>query len=1096
MGERPVSLQADWELSSHHFPTEEELYQHAKGLSVQLVSAFIRRQELRGSDVRLDVGSLYRPDSFPRGSIDASRWQWHVGLAWPFRHPEHINILELRALISSLEWRLRSTSFTQCRALHVTDSVVALSVGVKGRSSSRSLNRLLKRYAALQVAGGIYPILGWVESEDNPVGGMARTRRIEALPSKESRAKARKKLGKLKHQVLSHATELRYRSAFKDFVKFHKLPHNFIVDSFDEFDDTVCEYVEFLWETGEPKSLANYCLAAIQHFRPQTKHRLPASWKLVKIWNQVEMPVRATPMTPEVMLAFAGVALKWGQPKFAWLLVVGYALFLRTGEMLKLAPGDIALAGPRAVVFIQGSKGSKRTFLPLERLELEEPTAILALKKLLKGHSTKKPFWDESRRSFMETWHSIAAHLKLPHGLYKPYSIRRGGATTAYKNGCPLDTLVSKGRWQHVHTARIYLDTGLQALAAISLPTASLPCIKTATRLFATVSQQGARGRARIAEKNPWVGAASGQGAAKVKTLEVPSLNDGQELQFLGRRIGLASYVDSLVPRCPTARHGACTLALDTYGSFPCSLCKQVVSAASTDAALPDPYFAYCERCWDRSSRRFVVCSKCLREHVTMCQRGPSHRLQLLDVSPYVGIPSCSRCGKKITWPWQMNVGDGESPLEPQWFHCATCGSQRDLCLACAPRYCPQRHRMECLSPLKGGFTCKSCGKGAGAGGILQLYHCCICQEAKCEVVYPNGEAALADVKLTMSMNEVKVTSVVPHGPASLAGVLPGQRVMVNDQPLVSPHALEDMMDTILVEFLSATTFDATFDSAKAVRDNLAFQLRDHRIFITEAGEAAATIRGSLMFGTFDTLLTVNGKQALELLNGEKDLTLESLTPPYLLRLRQSGPKLLCHQGCNAMCDGGHVMKAQYCGGVLCPKGHALILVDVVWTKCLPSAQLDEADQRCESCGDRYNLLCIRCGWRLSVKNMNGEDSPYKSRGEVRCKDCGRSIMDQDDEFEGHPDARRFYHCPSCWEDGIKEDRCYFCSIRHLACPKAHRMVPCLKSPFLEDLECLECHDELFPREAAYHCGDCWWNGKRSSRCESCGSLKQLKLAP
>lgn len=28
--------------------------------------------------------------------------------------------------------------------------------------------------------------------------------------------------------------------------------------------------------------------------------------------------------------------------------------------------------------------------------------------------------------------------------------------------------------------------------------------------------------------------------------------------------------------------------------------------------------------------------------------------------------------------------------------------------------------------------------------------------QAKCEVVYPNGEAALADVKLTMSMNEVK----------------------------------------------------------------------------------------------------------------------------------------------------------------------------------------------------------------------------------------------------------------------------------------------------------------------------------------------------
>ena len=33
--------------------------------------------------------------------------------------------------------------------------------------------------------------------------------------------------------------------------------------------------------------------------------------------------------------------------------------------------------------------------------------------------------------------------------------------------------------------------------------------------------------------------------------------------------------------------------------------------------------------------------------------------------------------------------------------------------------------------------------------------------QAKCEVVYPNGEAALADVKLTMSMNEVKAAMLL-----------------------------------------------------------------------------------------------------------------------------------------------------------------------------------------------------------------------------------------------------------------------------------------------------------------------------------------------
>ena len=38
-----------------------------------------------------------------------------------------------------------------------------------------------------------------------------------------------------------------------------------------------------LCKSGEPKSYANYTLAAIQHFRPQVKQHLPWSWKLVKV---------------------------------------------------------------------------------------------------------------------------------------------------------------------------------------------------------------------------------------------------------------------------------------------------------------------------------------------------------------------------------------------------------------------------------------------------------------------------------------------------------------------------------------------------------------------------------------------------------------------------------------------------------------------------------------------------------------------------------------------------------------------------------------------------------------------------------------------
>ena len=321
--------------------------------------------------------------------------------------------------------------------------------------------------------------------------------KVVRQPTKVSRAQARKEIGKLRNQVIRSSTEQRYEEVFLRFLKFHGLHRSFAIGSFEEFDELASEYVEMLWETGEPKSLANYTLAALQFFKPQLKQHLPWSWKLVKVWNQVELPIRATPMSPELLLAYAGVAWKWKQYRFAWLILVGYGLFLRTGEMLTLKKSDISISHNTAVVFIASSKGAKKKFLPLERLELTETAPLWALKQLCRppGRTTDFVLWGESRRAFMAIWHDITEHLKLSDCNYKPYSLRRGGASSAYRLGATLDELVSKGRWQHVHTARIYLDTGLQALSTISLPAVAQPLVARAAQHFRTVSHQGTRGR-------------------------------------------------------------------------------------------------------------------------------------------------------------------------------------------------------------------------------------------------------------------------------------------------------------------------------------------------------------------------------------------------------------------------------------------------------------------------------------------------------------------------------------------------------------------------------------------------------------------------
>lgn len=318
---------------------------------------------------------------------------------------------------------------------------------------------------------------------------------IAAGLTKEERKRQRKQIGKLRHQVVRQKTEERYQLCFTEFRAFHNLGRNFSLPPLPVFDDMVSEYVEHLWEEGSPKSSANYVVAAIQFFRPETKHHLTWSWKLVKVWNQLEVPQRATPLTPELLMAFAGQAFCWQQFELGWLLVVGFTLFLRTGELLQIKAQDVVLGTKSGILYLPPSKGGKRLFLPLERVELAEQITFQAFRALLRNKQPGDLLWPASRQKFMSLWHSLVDALKLQHCNFYPYSLRRGGASSAYRAGSSLDQLVKKGRWQHVATARVYLDTGLQALMTLTLPTASHPKIQRATAQFRSVSQVGTRGR-------------------------------------------------------------------------------------------------------------------------------------------------------------------------------------------------------------------------------------------------------------------------------------------------------------------------------------------------------------------------------------------------------------------------------------------------------------------------------------------------------------------------------------------------------------------------------------------------------------------------
>jgi len=159
--------------------------------SRRLVLHYLSRAEKGGTDVRLDYGVPYRPRGWPRSSLDPFVWKWRVvlSMAWPRGKTAHINVRELQAAAAGLRWRARKVTHHGSRFLHLVDSQVVAAIVTKGRSSSRKLQPVLKRWMAVVVAADMYPLIGYVVSEDNPADEPSRR-----LLWRGSRAKRRGRL--------------------------------------------------------------------------------------------------------------------------------------------------------------------------------------------------------------------------------------------------------------------------------------------------------------------------------------------------------------------------------------------------------------------------------------------------------------------------------------------------------------------------------------------------------------------------------------------------------------------------------------------------------------------------------------------------------------------------------------------------------------------------------------------------------------------------------------------------------------------------------------------------------------------------------------
>ena len=101
---------------------------------------------------------------------------WELEFAWHWRAPSHINILESHAHLAVL--KKLTVGGGDTRFTNLLDSKVAKCSHAKGRSSSKALAPSLKKGAAWQIAGGLYPALNFAPTRLNTADGPSRGREI------------------------------------------------------------------------------------------------------------------------------------------------------------------------------------------------------------------------------------------------------------------------------------------------------------------------------------------------------------------------------------------------------------------------------------------------------------------------------------------------------------------------------------------------------------------------------------------------------------------------------------------------------------------------------------------------------------------------------------------------------------------------------------------------------------------------------------------------------------------------------------------------------------------------------------------------------
>lgn len=244
-----------------------------------------------------------------------------------------------------------------------------------------------------------------------------------------------------------------------------------LVNSTLDLDEQICDYIQYCWDKGRSLHLVSDALCGLHHYEPWTKRQIPMSWKLFSTWRKLETPDRAPPLTSTIIYSWMNYAISHGHLIFAALIGLGFFALLRAGELLKVTAEDLLLTENSGIVSLHDTKSGQRANVS-EMVHFSDPMTLEILREvkllLAQQHLTKVPLWQRSAQAFRVHFKKYCIRFHLTKHRFRPYSLRRGGATWMFQSSGSMEVALLKGRWSSAKVAKLYISDALSYLPGMT----------------------------------------------------------------------------------------------------------------------------------------------------------------------------------------------------------------------------------------------------------------------------------------------------------------------------------------------------------------------------------------------------------------------------------------------------------------------------------------------------------------------------------------------------------------------------------------------------------------------------------------------------